>query len=391
METPAGRPKTSLRPVVLLTGLFFANVLARTIFSPLLLWIERDLNIYHAQAGILLLFVAVGYSVSILLSGFVSAATSHRRAILLSNGLLSLGLLSVAVSRSLWGVRLSLLSLGLSAGLYLASGLTIIFHQVDQRLWGRALSLHELAPNAGFVIAPLLAQGLLAALGWRGIVLVLGGINLLSGLLFLVLGRRDGLRGEPPVFSNVREIFGNRSFWIMVVFFVLAASAEFGVYSMLPTYLMSERRMSLQTSSALVAGSRVIGIVVMFSAGWLSDRIGIARTIVLVLAGGGILTVLLGVSSNAVLPWVVLLQAAPIVAFFPVGLSALGRIGSGKTKSLNISFMVPIAYVVGAGLAPAGMGALGEAGRFKAAFVVLGALVIVSTLLAKLLRIDGKS
>jgi NNP family nitrate/nitrite transporter-like MFS transporter len=374
-----------MRPVIFLSVVFFANMLSRTIFSPLLPSLEEDLGIYHAKAGGLLLLVAVGYGSSMVLSGFLSARITHRRTILLSNGLVSVGLVAVALGRSLLHVRIAVLFLGLCCGLYLASGMSTIYHLVERQRWGRAISIHELAPNLAFVAAPLLAQLLLPLADWRRVLLVLVGGNMLVGLLYLVLGSKDPSRGEPPVFGNLREIFRERSFWIVVVLFVLAASAEVGVYSMLPTYLITERGFPLSRTSALIAASRLIGIVVMFAAGWLADRVGFRRTLVALLTSGGAVTILLGVSGAKLLPMTVLLQAPLVVAFFPVGLSALARIGPSKSQNLNVSFLVPIAYMFGGGLVPAGLGILGERGSFELGFVVLGAALAASAALVRLL------
>ncbi|WP_340147893.1 MFS transporter, partial [Desulfosarcina cetonica] len=98
----AGSIPEHLGPILFLTSLFFINFLSRIILAPLLPTIEKDLSIGHGEAGSLFLLISVGYFISLIASGHVSARLLHRRTIVLSA--LSLGGAGVGrLSQASWG------------------------------------------------------------------------------------------------------------------------------------------------------------------------------------------------------------------------------------------------------------------------------------------------
>ena len=86
--------RTFLGPILLFTNIFFLNFISRIIFAPLLPSIQKDLGLAHVEAASLFLFVSMGYSVSLLMSGFVSNRLQHRKTIVLSATAVGISLLS---------------------------------------------------------------------------------------------------------------------------------------------------------------------------------------------------------------------------------------------------------------------------------------------------------
>ena len=152
--------------LLLLTSIFFLNFMARIAQAPLMPAIEKELGLSHSAAGALFLTVSAGYFVTLLLSGFVSARLNHHRTIVLSSMLVGAALLATAHSRSVWGLHLGLLSVGLAAGLYLPSAIASLMGFVSSRHWGKAIAIHEVAPNLSFVLAPLFAEAVLVFFSW---------------------------------------------------------------------------------------------------------------------------------------------------------------------------------------------------------------------------------
>jgi NNP family nitrate/nitrite transporter-like MFS transporter len=132
--------------VLYLTGIFFLNILSRTVLAPLMPTIEGDLNIGHGEAGSFFLFISLGYFTGLLGSGVVSFHLTHKRTIVLSSIGAGGALLAVSFSHTLWGIRSGLIFLGLSAGLYLPSGIAILTATVNSKDWGKALAFHQLSP-----------------------------------------------------------------------------------------------------------------------------------------------------------------------------------------------------------------------------------------------------
>jgi NNP family nitrate/nitrite transporter-like MFS transporter len=124
--------------------LLFFNFLTRGLFSPLLPLIEHDFGISHAKASRLFLILQIGFSGSMVFSGYVSKTLHHRGLILLYESLLGLALVACALSNTFLLFRISIFFLGISAGLYAPSGLASLTSLVHQRHWGKAMGIHEL-------------------------------------------------------------------------------------------------------------------------------------------------------------------------------------------------------------------------------------------------------
>ncbi|MBU2489126.1 MAG: MFS transporter [Proteobacteria bacterium] len=373
----------TLLSLILLTGIFFTGFLGRTCPAPLLPLLEADLSLDHAQAGALFLWISAGYFLALFGSGFLSAATSHRRVIQVSAAGVGASLLLVAVSRGLWPLRGSFFLVGLFAGLYLPSGIATLMGLALEKQWGRALGVHEIAPNLSFVAAPLVAQGLLSIMSWPGIFAILGAGSLLLFLLFTRFGQGGGFPGTAPGFHVLKNLASNRRFWVMTTLFALGISGTLGIFNMLPLYLVDQRGMDPATANALVAASRVSGLFMAFFAGWMVDKVGPGRSMALAFFLSGALTFLMGAASGPLFLVAVFLQPAAAVCFFPAGFVALSELGGPEDRNVAISVSVPPAFFVGAGLVPALLGLLADQGRFSLGFCLVGAFIATGTLVAR--------
>ena len=378
--------RSHLPSLLYLTGVFFLNFLSRIVLAPLMPTVEGDLNVGHGEAGSLFLFVSLGYCLGLLGSGFVSSRFTHRRTIILSSVAVGVSLLAVSLSHSLWGIRSGLILLGLSAGLYLPSGIVTLTGIVNSRDWGKAIAVHELAPNLSFIAAPLLAEGFMIWFSWRGVLALVGGAAFIVGGAFARFGRGGTSSGETPGTKTLRVLLAEPSFWIMMAFFSMGIGASLGVYTMLPLYLVAERGLEAGWANTLVALSRIAGLGVVFLAGWATDQLGPRRALGGVFLATGMVTVLLGMVRGG---WVIpVLFLQPVVAgcFFPAGFAALSRIGPPHVRNVAVSLTIPVAFLLGGGAIPAGIGIMGEEGFFPLGIMLVGLLLIVSIILLQHLK-----
>ena len=244
--------------------IFFINFTARVIFAPLMPTIETDLSLSHSGAGLLFLSISFGYFTGMLGSGFISAVISHKNTISLSAIAVGLTLLPISSSSNKWILLIGLLVLGITAGLYLPSGLATLTAIINPRQWGKAIAVHEMAPNLGFIAAPLLAEFFMFWFSWRVILFVLGVTSLLMGAANTRCGRRVETTGEPPNFGLIRRLAKQKSFVIMLVLFCVGIGGFLGIYTMLPLYLVTEQDISREIANTLVAISRIPGLAVVF-------------------------------------------------------------------------------------------------------------------------------
>ena len=382
--------RSQMGPLLFLVGIFFLNFLARIILSPLMPAVEKDLKIGHDEAGSLFLLISLGYCVGLLASGFVSSRLSHRKTIFLSSIAVGFGLMIVSVSHNLWAIRSGLIFLGMAAGFYLPSGIATVTELVRPEHWGKALAIHELAPNLGFVMAPLLAEALLGLFSWQGVLLLAGIGSIIAGAVFIFWGRGGAFPGEAPDSKTLRSILVEPSFWIMIALFSLGIGASFGVYSMIPLYLVSEKGMERTWANTLLGLSRISTLVIVLLSGWVTDRLGARQTLKAVFLANGLTTMTLGVVSGS---WmVILLFIQPMIAtcFFPAGFAALSRMGSPRIKNVAISFTASLGILFGGGAIPAGIGLIGELGSFSLGFILLGALLFAGVVLVQFLKFSNE-
>ena len=382
--------RSSRGRLFLLTLLFFMNFMARIVLAPLMPAIEKDLRITHAEAGSLFFILSVGYFITLMGSGFVSARITHRWTMVLSIACTGMALLATAASESLWGLRAGLFLTGFCAGLYLPSAIAAITGFVSPRHWGKAIAIHEVAPNLAFVLAPLFAEALLALYSWKIVLAILGVGALLAGAIFLRFARVGAFAGEAPNLGSIMALGRQPSYWLMILLFGLGISGSHGIYTMLPLFLVSAHGLERDFANTLLAVSRIPGVLVAFGSGWFTDRIGPKRTILLVLALNGLLTMILGVAPTAWLPYLVFIQPALAVCFFPAGFAAISLMAPVGARNIAVSMVTPFGFMIGAGVVPALIGWSSDLYSFSVGFLLVGGLILAGSLLSRMLAIGRR-
>jgi NNP family nitrate/nitrite transporter-like MFS transporter len=371
-----------LFPIAFLTAIFFLNFVSRIILGPFLPVVVHELGLGHGAAGSLFSFVQIGYATGLLASGFVSWRLTHRRTITLSSVAMGAAMLALSQARTLGEIHVCLVLVGTGAGLYLPTGIATITELVDERHWGKALALHELAPNLGFITAPLLAEALFAVLSWRGVLGVVGGGALLLGGCFARWGQGGTRRGEAPRLATVHRVVREPSLWVMAWLFGMGVGASLGVYTMIPLFLVSEIGLSRATANTLTGLSRLASLAMILVAGWIADRLGDRRALVLALTVTGTIVLGLGAFTGpAITPVLILFQSASAVLFFPAAFAAVSRLFPATIRHLAISLSSTVGSTIGAGVVPSAIGHMADAVSFSAGLVLIGIVTVLSPLL----------
>lgn len=369
----------------MMIAVFFV-MYGRLVFAPLLVPIRADLGISTAQAARFFLWISIGYTSSIIFSGYLARFILHRRTIALSALLLSLGLFIVGFAVTLSMARVGLLILGFGCGLYPPSGISTTTSLVANKIRGRAVALHEVGPSAAFVLAPVIASLGLQVTTWRGVIIGSGLAAFLLAITFYFFSPAGNFPGAPPHLTHIRELLGKPLLWAVAGFITLAASSTYGVFSIMPTYLVDEEGFSLELVSGVIGASRISGVVMVFLSGWLIDRLGTVRLITMVMLVTGVLTSLIGLAEGKALLVIVFFQPVVISAFFPAAISSFAYLGPPEIRNVGVSLIIPVANLTSGGLFPSIMGALSDAGRTGLGFSVFGLLMISSLLLVPMLR-----
>jgi NNP family nitrate/nitrite transporter-like MFS transporter len=391
-EIMGDRPRgKAFRGLFFLVGLFFLNFTARVVFSPLLPVIEGEFGLDHAASASFFLLISAGYFCSILLSGFVSARINHQKTIVLSTIATGIVLLLLSHCSTLFWMRIGLLGLGMAAGLYLPSGLASISSLVSPAYLARGMAVHELAPNLGFVAAPILADMIFRCCSWQQGLMWLGIVMIGAGVLYGMVGGGCHERGKSLDFLTSQAIVSRPDFWLMVLLFSLAICSSLGVYAMLPLFLVSDQGMTPERANRLLAFSRIAALAMPLVAGWLGDRVGNRSVMALVLLFAGLCTAFLGVVTSS--PWLialVILQPMVAVCFFPSGFAVLSTLMPDCKGALVISLCIPVAFLLGGGVLPVLIGAIGDYTSIGVGFMVTGTVMMAGALISFLVAFEKK-
>lgn len=345
--------------------------------APLLPVIEGEFGLGHGEAGSLFLLISSGYGAGLFGSTFVSSRLNYRRTILLSAMTVGGAMLGMSRSASVPRMHAGLLLIGISAGLYLPSGIAMLTDLVSKEHWGKAMAIHELAPTLGLITAPLLVEYLLKLVSWHGIFGILGVSSILMGVLFLLFGRGGSQKGEPPNPKAIQKILVNSSFWIMTAVFVFSIGASLGLYTMLPLFLVNEMGFDRKLANTIIGFSRLSGVIIIFFSGLITDRIGHKQAMIFFLAIAGMLTLMLGIFHGSITtPTLIILQATSLVCFFPPALAMVSLIFPSYLRSLSFSLLVFIGFFFGAGIIPPAIGYLADAFSFSFGFSFIGILIL---------------
>jgi NNP family nitrate/nitrite transporter-like MFS transporter len=226
------------------------------------------------------------------------------------------------------------------------------------------------------VSAPALAGILLGWTSWRSVYLFFGVIAILVGVAFTRFGPSVPGRGQVPNPTAFKSLLGDSRLWIICILFCVGSAGMIGTYNMLPLYLTAVHGFEPSSANLTIALSRVPGIGMALMAGWFTDRVGPRKAIAVILAGSGVLAMLIGIESGTSLIVVIFLQAAVSTCFFPAGLAAVSILFSFELRSLATAIAAVFSGLVGSGVTSALMGLLADEGMFRTSLVLNGIVVL---------------
>ena len=371
--------------LILFWSLWFLNFSSRTVLSPILPLIEEELCLTHALAGSFFVFLSVGYTITLILAGFLSPRVGHKRTIIAGYLIIGVALFFLKEAHSYWTLAPFVLLIGIGAGLYMPSILPIITATFEPKTWGRTLALFDSAASCSIFAVPILAALALRFLPWRTLFPILSGACFVGLVIFWLYSPDPRPQREER--TSVMNMLRRRDFWVMAVLWSLASASGMGVYNVIPLFLVNERAMPLELANTVFGISRVGGPFMAVLGGFLADRYGAKRILSLGFLTTGISTIGLALARDLhFLIGMLLLQATVSVAFFPVGLVAISKLTKPKERSIFTGATLAIGMSVGVGLTPVALGATADAWNFGIGIFVLGILTLLSTLSLKWLR-----
>jgi len=385
----SGYPAGQLR--VLALGTITYSV-GRFVLSPLLPIIIDDLEISASMAGLSLTVMFGLGSLARYPSGRLSDTLSRKTVLVASLATLvaGFGLLSTATSYPTF--LLSLVAIGLGAGMYQPPVIATLSDLFETRQ-GQALGINNSSIYVAGTVAALLAVFAVGLDTWRGFFLPLAGVLLLV-LLATHLRNREPYALFRPTLELRRtgsRLVANRSIRRQLLLASLFAFAWQGTIGFLPTFLQVEKGFDPAAASSAFAALFSVGIFANLLGGRFADSFGASRVVVSISA---IATVGLGAVLVARTPATTVASIAVLsvglAGFWPVMQTYIMELVPEDTKAGDYGAFSTVYIGVGS-LGPTYVGLVADAANYRVAFAGLVICLALGSLSAVVLRHRGPS
>ena len=207
--------------IIIFWSLWFLNFSTRTVLSPILPIIEDELSITHTLAGSIFLYISIGHTTTVFLSGLLSLKVGYKKLIIISFGILIAALILLKYGNTYLSFAAIALFMGLGSGLYIPCAIPLLTSIIERSKWGKAIAFHETAASLCILAIPLLTAVALGYIHWRNIFIILGGFCLIATTFFWLF-----VHDNRPMEKNTFRygaILGRKDFWIITILMTVAA------------------------------------------------------------------------------------------------------------------------------------------------------------------------
>ena len=153
--------------ILFFTFLHFVHDLCPALLAPLLPLIKQSFNLTYFQTGLLLSAFTIPAGLSQLPMGWLG--DRWNRGLLIAAGVGGVGITTLAagLSQTYYLMLFILIIMGVLAGAYHPSAISILPRYCTKEKTGSVIGLHSLGGATSFAIGPVLGGLIAGALGWR--------------------------------------------------------------------------------------------------------------------------------------------------------------------------------------------------------------------------------
>ncbi len=353
--------------------------------------LEKEFGWTRAQTSLVYTIAIVCFALSFMVAGRIQDLKGPKICAAIGGVLVSAGFFLASWTNSLAGLYLCLgVIVGLGNGFGYATPMPVASKWFPDKR-GLVVGLMVAGYGAGSAILGPLATRLIATLGWRPTVQILGGLFFVMTMIGTALMKNPPVGYRPPNWQpkpgaasagadfTTREMLATPTFYFMWVAFCLGTTAGQMAISQLVPFASSAGLGALAATLALPVSATGNASGRIFS-GWMSDTMGRLRT----------LQVMVLLSAIA-MPTLFLLRAQPVLFFVLVALvywcygTQLSVFASTTadfygTKNLGLNYGVLFTAWGAAGILGPMIGArvFDTFGDYRYAFYAAGALAIIA-------------
>ncbi len=299
-------------------------------YSALLPILQKEWSLSNSEAGWIYSSYQIGYILAVVLLTSLTDYVPTKYIYVLTSlwaGLAGIlfairaeGFYSALILRTLTGIGF--------AGTYMP-GLRMVSERFEPKERGRAMGIYVGAFTFGASLSLFLTGILNSLLSWRWAFFITSLGPMAGGLIALVkLGEWGRTQPRKEERIPLREVLENRPALKMIGGYAAHMWEMFGMRGWMVAFLTAsllsiqyELDRAVSYSATIAAGVTLAGAFSNALGGAFSDRFGRVRTIIGVMVGSGLLSLLIGWMRGLPLPWIILLSV--LYGFFVTGESSV--------------------------------------------------------------------
>ena len=205
---------------------------------------------------------------------------------------------------------------------------------------GKAMGIAYVGIGIGFMFVPQISKFLQNTLGWRTALMVLGALVFVVGMPLVLLLTKDDI-AAPAAPSDapkapLGEVLRNRNFYLLMLGSMVSIGAVGGAVQHFKMMLTLDRGWSNADALNIISMIATVSLIGRFGAGWLADKIGPKRVMLLVylLVTAAMLILVAGVPGASIYLYVLCFglglggeyMIIPLMAGRLFGTAVLGRV-----------------------------------------------------------------
>jgi ACS family hexuronate transporter-like MFS transporter len=256
---------------------------------PLTPFLRDELNLTHAEVGLLMSFIYIGVVSASLFFGWITDLLGERRALTLGLGIQGIFMIGFAwVHTFLLGGFLLLLS-GIGYSSVNPATTKGVMRWFPPQGRATAMGIKQTGIPLGGILAASTLPSLALAFGWRASVILIS-----AATLVFILAVRIGIPPAPPLqnqaagmrWAQLREVLSNRSILALSIMGIFLAGAQLAILTHLVLFLKKEYLFSTVLAGLFLALVQAGGIAGRIGWGLVSDFLaGGRRKSILVIIG----------------------------------------------------------------------------------------------------------
>ncbi len=272
------------------------------VLPPLFIVWQRDFAVSFAELG---MTVALMSGVTAILQtpvGFLVDKYGARPFLVGGTLLMSLSMCAMGAAQEFWQILALAALSGVGNSVIHPADYSILSGSVSKDRMGRAFALHTFSGNLGFAAGPPVIALLMALMGWRPALLLLGGLGVPVVATILLQSRiltdqAKHVTEVGPTLSG-RALLLTRPMLLFFGFYLLGSMAGAGVQAWLVTVLHDVKGLDVALASSALTGYMIGNTCGVLVGGWFADRARRLGTITVVLTtASATLTFLVGLLS----------------------------------------------------------------------------------------------